>query len=198
MPNEGKSSEGKSSAEGSSSGDVAEKLALWGTTGSFVKELEVWLNDHCSAFSMKENEDGSSPLEWGSIFDKYTHWLDGQLSSFCEQENVDANEVYESLEGALSEKGVADFLPEFMRNTDFAEFSMQMKERAKRNEAMDEARDLAADNNACDLFNMSGVWKADPSTYDPSSAEKIMKYMGCPWVCSTLSGFVMVWPPFDF
>jgi len=93
---------------------------------------------------------------------------------------------------------VADFLPEFMRNTDFAEFSMQMKERAKRNEAMDEARDLAADNNACDLFNMSCVWKADPSTYDPSSAEKIMKYMGCPWVCSTLSGFVMVWPPFDF
>ena len=80
---------------------LTSKLGEWGTSDSFANALDAWMDEHCKTFERGQNEDGSEPLEWGSVFASYGEWLDEKLEDFCKGVGVDASEVSSSLAAAL-------------------------------------------------------------------------------------------------
>jgi hypothetical protein len=168
--------------------ELVTKLSEWTTSDEFTDALDAWMNERCTIFDRAGNEDGSQPLDWGAAFSQYNDWLDSQLAKFCESVGAGAEEVsaaiakslevchvcvctfralvHRSLSACLQDGRETEFFPEFMRCTEYDEFLAQMQKRAQKKISLANSRGKSAPEEI-KPYNISGVWKADKSKYDP-------------------------------
>ncbi|GMI09497.1 hypothetical protein TrLO_g1280 [Triparma laevis f. longispina] len=157
-------------------------LIDWGTSAEFESELSGWIKDHCEDFSGSLDLAEEQPLSLGTIFNDYCEWLDGKLGDFCDDENLDPDDVSKKMAECLSANKEEEFFPAFMAITEYDEFARQMHDIAVARMRMgkaDDAVEIAAEEGG---FNISGTWEADPDAYDPEGAEEALKMGACPWV----------------
>ena len=116
----------------SSLGDIAD---------SFVKE-----NAEEAGFSERTRYDESGeghPLSWSQLHREYCERIDCELTSFCSDNGVAMNELFEKLEEVLeTNKHVADALPGFVKLTSYEHFCSQMESQATLAQIKEEAEDL--------------------------------------------------------
>ena len=154
----------------------------FGTSADFETELDEWMEDRCSIFEDAGDVATEQKLEWGGCFSDYCEWLDLKLETFCSDEGFTSEEVAVSMSTVLSDHSDAEFFPAFMACTDYPVFVRQMQERAIRSERAVESAAAADATIATGGVNISGVYNADPKTYDPESSEAYLKQLNCPWV----------------
>ena len=159
-------------------------LIRFGTSSDFEADLEVWMEARCAGFEGAGDSKCEQKLEWGATFSEYGEWLDSRLEEFCADEGVTAEAVSESMSEVLQKEGAAgEFFPAFMSCTDYATFLNQMHELAVKADRQADANTALGDVEDSDSScNISGVWNADPATYDPELAELYLKQLNCPWV----------------
>jgi hypothetical protein len=161
------------------------ELIEWGTSRSFEEELAEWMENHSSEFVDECGIDEEQPLTWGNAFREYIEWLDAKLGEFCSDLSVSSEEVAEKMAATIDKNKDEEFFPAFMNITEYDVFVAQMHElalKARREREATEAVEEAAEADDSGVMNISGIWEADPTKYDPESAEAALKHANCPWV----------------
>jgi hypothetical protein len=158
------------------------RLIDWGTSGEFEEVLSAWMKDHCEDFGGSLDLAEEQPLSLGTIFSDYCEWLDGKLGNFCDEENLDPDDVSKKMAECLASNKEDEFFPAFMAITEYDEFARQMHDLAVARMRMDKADDAVEAANEDGGFNISGTWEADPDAYNPEGAEEALILVACPWV----------------
>lgn len=159
---------------------LMQDLAEFCTGDDFVAATETFLDKHCDAFrDFDPNQEQQH--EWGERYKEYVAIVEEQLESFCKANDVDAEHVMESVAKAIADPlGKSEFLPEFIRSTDYVTFGEQMKHRALAGANRGAALDAA---DKAGPHGFSGLWMADPTPgrNDPEKLQKYLVEYGCPW-----------------
>jgi hypothetical protein len=191
-----------SKEEESSNSNLLEKFAEWGTSDDFNRKVDLWMEVRNVIHTLliltsthtrrkQKNADetfrdaspkGEQKLHWGQKFSEYNDWLEEELESFCDCEDVSPESVFSSLKNGLKreKEKEARWFPIFMSNTIYENFLHEMRSRARELDILSDATHAAVrvENDV----NISGVWYHDPKYLDRKTLSRLMKLAKLPWI----------------
>ncbi len=180
--------EGKGSEDASSDVDpILEEFAEFATSSAFADDIADFLKENCGSFASKDFEDGrekisdgEQKLEWTALHKEYLDLLEKKLEDFCEEKGITPEDIFAKIEDA-SQSSYAEFLPQFITNTDYTYFAAQMNALADESQSKQIALDAAHDESRSIGFNLSGVWKPQGNA-DTGELKKFVKFNNVPWM----------------
>jgi len=140
---------------------IVEAFLEFSYSTSLGECADDFVQDHAkkAGFANKsryEKNGEGHPLSWSALHSEYCDSIDKELTTFCNDQNVDAKELFEKLEEAIGlNKAVADALPGFVKLTSYEHFCAQMESQATMSMVKEEAEDLGSEGSD-DYF--SGEW----------------------------------------
>ena len=169
--------EGKS-GDGVLEDPLIEAFAEFATSEAFGEEVNAFFRDNCDTFASATFEDdrkniteGEQRLEWTALHRDYLELVESKLGVFCEEHGTTPEDMFAKIE-EVAQSSFAEFVPQFITNTDYVYFATQMNAIADEKASTEKAVQASNDNSE---FNLSGVWKPDGNT-DTSQIKKFVKH----------------------
>ena len=169
------------------SADVSPTISLFTdfcTSEVFGDELSAFEKKHCASFKGADL-DGEQNLEWTDLHQRYVAIIEDKMDSFCKDNGLKPELVFEEVSRIVDDSGLAEFLPQVMLNCEYSYFAKQMKYQA---EAEDNRVSAAAASHRrastmnCSI-NISGVYEnSSDNPFQPKVWDEFLKTVGCPWV----------------
>ena len=189
----GEGKEGKSSGDAPDIDPLLADFAEFATSSAFSDEVTAFMRSNCAPFASDNFDDGRSnisegeqKLEWTATHREYLEVVESKLEEFCAEKGTSPEDVFAKIEEA-SQSSLAEFLPQFITNTDYVYFATQMNALADEAQSKDDALAAAQDDNELG-FNLSGVWVPQENV-DVDKVKKFVKFNNVPWMFRRL--FVM-------
>jgi hypothetical protein len=142
-----------------------------------METIDEWVSEHCEPFEGVKLGD-EQQLAWSDMHREFIGMVELNLESFCKENGVEADVVFEKLADLNNNDNVAeDFVPAVIKMVEYDFFLMNMIETADIRTNRREARDLASGGDGC----ISGCYVLETSMTGKEVIVEYYKRTNCPW-----------------